>query len=186
VRAFLALELSPEIKTALSDLLRKLKRLAPPSIGWVSEEGMHLTLKFLGEIDDGLAARVARSLRDVAAGTEGFPLTVHGTGRFPEGPRPPRVLWAGVAESPGLMDFQARLESALAALGLPPEERPFHPHLTLGRVRSSGGLRTVVDELERRREVVFGTMDVRGASLFRSVLKPGGAEHTVLDRGDFR
>jgi RNA 2',3'-cyclic 3'-phosphodiesterase len=178
MRAFVAIELAPDIKSALADLIRRLKRIDRGGIGWVREEGMHLTLKFLGEIEESRIASVGAAMDEAAAPAEPFLLEVRGTGYFPSA-RAPRVLWAGLSPAPGLDALQARLESALESLGFERESRPFHPHLTLGRVRSAAGIRDILTELDLRKHASFGTMTAAKIALVQSVLKPGGAEYSV-------
>jgi 2'-5' RNA ligase len=180
VRVFIAIDLDPHIKTNLTGFLTHLKNLGRARISWVRQEGMHLTLKFLGEVDEPLLEKVKALLQEVGAVSRPFLLKVRGTGVFPPGARNPRVLWVGVEEDPALGELQARLESSLKKLGFPREDRPFHPHLTLGRVKSPGDLRLVLAELEKRRDDVFGEMMARTIILFRSTLKATGAEYAPL------
>ena len=137
MRTFIAIDLEPSLKQNLCDLLRRLKKLNDRSVSWVRESGMHLTLKFLGEIDEDQAVNIAEILKNVCSISSSFPLSLRGTGFFPANARNPRVLWIGIIEEPALMNLQACLESELERLGFPKEERPFHPHLTIGRIKSS-------------------------------------------------
>ena len=186
MRAFIAVDLAPEIKTVLSDLLRKLKRIAPPAIHWAREESMHVTLKFLGEIDENQAAGISRVIATIAGETPAFSLTVRGAGTFPPSPRPPRVLWVGLEECPPLLALQANLEAALEARGFPREKRPFHPHLTLGRIKAPGGLGAVLEAVRKNETSLWGEMTAGELVLFRSLLRPSGAEYTPLEKGIFR
>jgi len=179
MRTFIALDLDPEVKRSISDFQRKLRRLAPPSVSWTKENGMHLTLKFLGEIDDSRADRCREKLSPIVGSTPAFDLSIRGTGTFPPG-RHPRILWVGIQAPPDLARLQTLVEGAAEELGIPREERPFHPHLTLGRVRSPGGLQAVLAELEKARERDFGRMTVRTLVLYQSVLRPTGAEYSPL------
>jgi len=183
MRAFIAVDLPPEIKADLSGLIRKLKRIAPPAISWAREEGMHVTLKFLGEIEEETAAGIGRAMTIVAGKAKGFAVAVRGAGMFPPPPRPPRVVWIGLEDSPPLMTLQAGLEAALETLGFPREQRPFHPHLTLGRIKAPGGLGAVLDAIRKTENVRWGEMNVGELVLFRSVLRPAGAEYTPIEKG---
>jgi len=185
MRSFVAIEIDPAIKRTVADFQRKLRRLGPSSVSWTREDGMHLTLKFLGEIDESQAARLRESLAGIAAATASFGLSVRGTGAFPPG-RPPRVLWVGVEAPSGFAELQASVEAAAASVGIAPEDRPFHPHLTLGRVRAPGGLQPLLAELERAGGTEFGVMTARALVLFQSVLKPTGAEYSPLGIFEFR
>jgi 2'-5' RNA ligase len=181
MRTFIAIDLNPEIKARISDLVRRLKRLDSGKIGWVKETGMHLTLKFLGEIDEGQAESVKSFLREVSGTAKSFGLSVKGTGFFPPAPKSPRVLWAGIVEQPHLLELQDRIESGLEKLGFSRESRPFHPHLTLGRVRSAAGLSGVLAELGKWKDFEFGEMTIRRFILMKSTLLSTGAEYSSLE-----
>ena len=144
MRTFIALDLDSEIKARLSDLLRRLRWRGPKGVSWARESGLHITFKFLGEIDEARAARVAETMQAAAAAVPDFALRVRGTGAFPPPPRPQRVLWVGTNEQAAVLDLQARLEVGLEGLGFDRESRPFHPHLTLGRVKSGSGPREAI------------------------------------------
>lgn len=175
MRTFIAIDLDPELKARIDDLVRVLKKTRA-DVRWISTSGMHLTLKFLGEIDQPQAVDVVRVLQAVASRHGRFPLSLQGTGAFPEG-RKPRVLWVGIREAGELMALQLEIDKELEALGYSREVRPFHPHLTLGRVKGPGRLGSVLEELDRRRDIVFGEMTARTVTFFESVLKPEGAEY---------
>src|SRR5207253_3798460 len=103
-------------------------------VNWVSGEGIHVTLKFLGEVGDDREAEITAALERAAAGARTLPLALGGFGVFPDFRRP-RVVWAGIAPEPGLEILQHRVEQEVAPLGFPTEARPFRPHVTLGRAR---------------------------------------------------
>jgi RNA 2',3'-cyclic 3'-phosphodiesterase len=182
MRTFIAIDLDGPLKDKLKALVRELAPLAP-NIRWVQTPGMHLTLKFLGEIPDDTAAAVDKALRTIAAGSPRFILRLKGLGTFPPGRSQPRVLWIGVEAGPPLAAIQKDIESAAAGLGFEPEPREFRPHLTLGRVKYPGRLERLLQEMEKFRGQDFGEMEVVRLTFFRSVLTPGGAEYSVL--GEF-
>lgn len=180
MRAFIAIDLDAAIKTAVEALVRRLKARGA-EVRWVDEGGMHLTLKFLGWIDESRVARIECVLSDVARRHASFPLRLEGTGAFPA-ERSPRVLWIGVAAEPRVLALQADLETALEAEGFEREGRAFTPHLTLGRVKGQGRLAGTMSELARHRGDVFGEMTVRALSLFESRLHPDGAEYRIVSQ----
>ncbi len=182
LRAFIAIDLAPEIKAGLRELVRTL-RATRADVRWVEPDGMHLTLKFLGEIDAARTVCVRELLTATARRHPAFPLALEGTGAFP-GDRAPRVFWAGVAAGPELESFYKDLEAALAAEGFEPEAREFRPHLTLGRVKGPGRLGDAAAELDRRRTDSFGAMTVRRLALFESRLGPGGASYRIVDEAE--
>jgi 2'-5' RNA ligase len=179
MRTFIAVDLSSEIKDRLSSLIRTLRPLGA-AVKWVSRESMHLTLKFLGEIDEQGAEAVRAMLSTSLSGIGPIPLACRGTGYFPPGSKSPRVLWAGIEAAPALARLQENVESGCVRLGFPREERPFQPHLTLGRVKSPSRLAPLLAEFERRREEDFGRMEAQRLTFFRSRLNPSGAEYSVL------
>jgi 2'-5' RNA ligase len=185
VRTFIAIDLDPAVKANLSGLVQRLKKSDPQGgVSWVREAGMHLTLKFLGEIEETKVGPVVAAMEEAARPATPFVLQVRGTGFFPNA-RFPRVLWVGISPSAALDSLQTRLEKLLASLGFDRESRPFHPHLTLGRVRSAAGLRGAITELDLQKNADFGTMTATKIALFQSVLRPAGAEHSVLKECPF-
>jgi 2'-5' RNA ligase len=185
MRTFIAVELTPELKAGLQDLIRRLKGKGG-DVKWAGAHGLHLTLKFLGEISAEEARTVEAVLRTVAGRHAAFPLEVKGTGVFPPEAKNPRVLWTAIEAGEALAALQRDLELELEKAGFPREERPFRPHLTLGRVKGSRGLRDTVAELERHRETVFGGMTVSRVAFFQSTLRPTGAEYSVLAEVEFK
>lgn len=179
MRTFIAIDLDESLKRALEMFAGELKNLTR-SIRWVGSTGMHLTLKFLGEISEADAARVSTALEGTAARHGVFTLVLEGTGTFPPGRRALRVLWAGAIPVPPLLSLQEDIEREMASLGFEREKRPFHPHLTLGRVKSASGLDALVQEIGQQQNRKFGEMSVQKFIFFQSTLKPSGAEYTVL------
>lgn len=179
MRTFIAIDLDDSLKRALEALAGELRLLAR-SVRWIGASGMHLTLKFLGEISEADAARVSSVLEEVAPRHQIFGLVLEGTGTFPSGGRDPRVLWVGVASGPPLLALQEDIERELEKLGFEREKRPFHPHLTLGRVKFPSRLDHLVQEMRKHKDQRFGEMSVQKFTFFQSTLKPSGAEYAVL------
>jgi len=179
VRTFIALETSAEIKARLSDFVARLKRTGA-DVKWVELQGMHLTLKFLGETTPGFLEGVEAGLAAAAGRGRPVPLEVVGTGAFPPRSRSPRVLWAGIVADPALAELQTGVEAEMEKLGFAAERRPFFPHLTLGRVKGPSGLARALAEMEKEKAASFGKMTVERVTLFQSKLRPQGAEYTVI------
>jgi 2'-5' RNA ligase len=179
LRAFIAIDLDPELKAAVRDLVRKLEAVRA-DVRWTRPDGHHLTLKFLGEIDDAASARVRPVLKAAASRHRPFPLRLVGTGAFP-GARNPRVLWIGVDAGPELAALQADLEKALEQEGFPPEDRAFKAHLTLGRVKGRDRLDKAMAELAARSGDDFGGMTATKIALFESRLRPDGADYHIVE-----
>jgi 2'-5' RNA ligase len=135
IRSFIAVELPLELKQALSRLQAKMKSASGAPVRWVEPNNIHLTLKFLGDIDIEITGRITAALEDAARSMHPFDIGVSGLGVFPDLKRV-RIVWVGLTgELAKLEQFQQRIEAGLAPLGFPPEGRPFTPHLTIGRVR---------------------------------------------------
>jgi RNA 2',3'-cyclic 3'-phosphodiesterase len=146
-------------------------------VAWVAETNLHVTLKFLGQIDDARVPSLVSALAAAAAGLTGFEVGVRGLGAFPSATRP-RVVWAGL-DAPQLTALANAVDAALASLGFPRESRPFSAHVTLGRVRESRRPnRALAAALGR--PVDFGFLAVSHVSLMRSELSPRGARYTEL------
>lgn len=179
MRTFVAIALDKKIKDSLSALIRNLDTVGR-NIRWVKPQGMHLTLKFLGEISQDKVSEVESVLGKIAKDYLPFPLCFKGTGTFPSGARFPRIVWGGIGKSDSLERIQTRVENELQKIHFPRDKRKFHPHLTLGRVKNPQNLDTVIRTLDLHKESDFGEMTVNRITLFKSTLKPSGAEYTVL------
>jgi 2'-5' RNA ligase len=179
VRVFIALELPLAIKEAVAAIQRELMT-SEAHVGWVRPEGMHLTLKFLGEVLPSRLLEIETALSSAAEGTGSLKITVHGIGVFPN-PKNPRVIWLGIRpEDDRLKRLQERIDRAMAPLGFPPEKREFHPHLTLGRVKSSRGLDDLMKAIAVRHNVLAGDGALDQLHLIQSELKPGGAVYKTI------
>ena len=179
MRTFIAVPMSQQCHDLLGDLQGKMRPLGA-DVRWVATSSIHLTLKFLGEIDPALVPRLVDSLRNSSAGVSPFKLRLQGLGGFPN-VRSPRVIWCGVeGETDRLLLLQEKVEKACADLGFTPENRPFHPHLTLGRVQGKRNLQQLLDYIKIAPDFEQG-FDADRYHLFKSVLTPRGAIYTVLE-----
>jgi 2'-5' RNA ligase len=182
IRAFLALDHPEAVGRTIAAAQDRLKKCIHGEIRWVRPEGIHLTLKFFGDIPQNAVAEIAAVVEKKAVETQPFALAIGGMGVFPD-PHRPRVLWLGMkGELERLLGFQQTLERALQEIGFPSEERPFRPHLTLGRIRPSGprGLAGLDKALEKDGETAGGEFLAAGISLMQSTLTPQGAIYTRL------
>lgn len=178
IRTFIAVEVPESIKGVALALQDDLKRV-DCRVSWTKPAGMHLTLKFLGDTDQGLIEEIGAALNEIAAEHRQFPLSLGKAGAF--GGRNPRVLWLGFDESPELSRLQMEVENAVAQFGFSKENRKFHSHLTLCRVKDNQGASELVEILESS---VFETetFEVDELVFFKSELKPAGAVYTPLNR----
>jgi 2'-5' RNA ligase len=183
IRSFVAIELTDEAKKALARLRRELERDEHRFIKWVDPGGIHLTLKFLGNIPSKRVTEITEAMKEAAQGISPFRLEIAGLGAFPS-LKQARVLWVGVGgQLDKLSTLQQEIDSALAALGFGREERPFVPHLTLARVREA----TSPTDRRRFSDLVGSTafegrypIEVEAVRLMRSQLTPAGAIYTCL------
>ncbi|MCD4690782.1 RNA 2',3'-cyclic phosphodiesterase [bacterium] len=181
IRTFVALELSPDLKDGILSLIDELNARGVRA-SWSRASTLHVTLKFLGDVEEALAPDLVTAIACAAAEVPPFVFDTTSMGAFPS-PARPRVVWLGVEPADGLHDLQEAVERELTPLGFPREKRSFHPHITLGRIREGGqacpsaDLSALIAELPvpRGRTVVDDVM------LVRSTLSPRGAHHEVLE-----
>jgi len=184
LRLFAALELPAEWQTGLEAVIHHLKTSIPRGgVRWVRPEGIHLTLKFFGEVAADQAPTIQNALTQATQGLPPVALEADHLGVFPN-PLQPRVVWIGVAgEVEKLGQLQKALEASLTHLGFPPEARGFTPHLTLGRVTESlqsGDRQALTEALTRLPMGPFPSWTATSLSLIRSELRPSGAVYTRL------
>ena len=183
VRAFIAIHISMVASRALADVIERLRTAIPRGVRWVDPEGVHLTLKFLGNIDPGLTDQVLVGVQRSGQCSTPFQLHLAGLGMFPNDRRP-RVLWAGVSgDLDALGELNERVEAAMSDLGFPKERRPFSPHLTIGRVRegfSSGQGPGIAEYVSAALIEPTEPWWVESLHLVRSNLTPRGADYTSL------
>ncbi|MGB9906538.1 MAG: RNA 2',3'-cyclic phosphodiesterase [Candidatus Saccharicenans sp.] len=179
MRIFIAIDLTPEIKTRLAQTVRWLKPIAM-NIKWVAPENYHLTLKFIGEVTESQVEIIKTVLEEVAARHGSFRLAVKGSGSFPPGQSRMRVIWVGLEAGPELQALQSDLEDSLGRRGFEREERPFSPHLTIGRAREAQRQDRLKAELEKLGSKEFGVMEVKEINLFQSLLRPNGPEYKII------
>jgi RNA 2',3'-cyclic 3'-phosphodiesterase len=178
IRAFVAIQIDPKTVENISAAVARLKTQMP-GVRWVAQENIHLTLKFLGEVDEARVDPIARSLEDAIRPFPRFIINAKGLGVFPDLKRP-RIVWVGLI-SRRLSALASAVERAFESLGFEPEKRDFAPHLTIGRWRDSkGSKRSLVEAIENWKDYEFGQSVVEKAILFQSVLKPEGAVYQVL------
>jgi 2'-5' RNA ligase len=178
IRAFIATNIDSRIIREVAETIVQLRR-AIPEVRWVAPDNIHLTVKFLGDIDPSRVDPIANALEQALTLFPRFTINAKGLGVFPD-LRRPRVLWVGL-EGGQLAKLAAQVEVALEPLGFLPEARGFQPHLTIGRwPRFGGRAKNLLEELERWKCHDYGASKVETVTLFQSVLKPDGALHQPL------
>jgi len=178
MRTFAAIPLPAECQSMLEQMQQKLRSFGA-EVGWVAIPSIHLTLKFLGEVDPETIPKLAEALEVSSASEHSFELRLRGLGCFPS-QRSPRVIWCGIeGDAEALSRLQQKVEMPCSEFGFPPETRAFRPHLTLGRVKGKRNLQPLVDcikigsDLER-------SFKVDHYNIYKSTLRPHGAVYTVL------
>lgn len=181
LRVFCAIELPSEVRARVAAHIATLRAGAPRvRASWERVEKLHITLKFLGEIEqDRIEALTRAAARAAATSAQGFDLGIEGAGAFP--PRGlPRVLWLGVTDPSGEMArLQSRLEEECATEGFAREKRPFRPHLTIARLRTPEGARRLAETHQETgfEAVRFAATELR---VVRSELGPGGSLYSTV------
>jgi len=181
-RLFVAIELPASVRRKLTEHIDRLRNALPEArASWVRAENLHLTLKFLGDIQIAKVETLAAAVQCAASKSGPFEIVVGDCGAFP--PRgQPRVLWIGIDDLYDRLDLlKQHVEAQCEDIGLPREQRPFHPHLTIARLRQPRGARHLAElhkEFGFDRET-FLTTDL---TLIRSELGSAGARHTIVAR----
>jgi 2'-5' RNA ligase len=174
VRSFVAVEIPDAIRSEVGRLQQDLKRSAE-GVRWVRPDRMHLTLVFLGEVENDYAEPAAGPLAEACGEHGAFEAALGGLGAFPN-PSRARVAWVGMKQGgDALVRLQASVSRALEGMGYQPERRRFSPHLTLGRLRMPGDVSRLVG-----RDFSGTRFTVERVTLFKSVLRPEGPQYTRL------
>src|SRR5947207_1772995 len=173
MRCFVAIALPPAVRNLVVQVQEALRR-ADADVKWVEEENLHLSMKFLGDVDEDPLARLKGILSVEALRWPGMNLEYGGVGAFPDH-GPPRVVWAGCAgDVEKLAALAGAIERSAEQVGVERERRPFVAHLTIGRVRSERNLKRLASAIENQRHVPLGKDDVREFVLYQSTLTPNG------------
>jgi 2'-5' RNA ligase len=174
MRLFLAIPIDKPILDALAGATDKLRETRAP-VRWVRPEGMHLTLKFLGDTEPGRVEPLVEAIADVTEGIMPFPISVAGSGAYPK-IRSPRVLWAGVMENSGTLKRLVKsIEEEGEKLGFEREKREFSPHITIGRVKGNMNIARLIAAVKEIKDVHWGDQEAGEVVLYSSELNPGGA-----------
>ena len=178
IRTFIAFDTPAEIKMEMASLQSQLKK-SDADVRWESAEKFHATIKFLGNVEEALLQGIITKIQGICAQHRSFQVVFRNVGGFPN-VKSPRVLWIGCENPDGrLLPLKNALDSGLLPEGFEVEDRPFHPHVTLGRVKSLRGKNDLTPMLEKL------TLEPRVATVaeiivMKSTLKPQGAVYTVL------
>lgn len=177
MRLFVAMDLSEEVRAALTQFCEKL-RGDFPSARWVRTEGIHVTLKFIDEMNEDRVAAIESALAAVKSSGP-VEMKFRSTGFFPDARRP-RVFWVGIEGSPNLEEIAALVETQLEPLGIARESREFKPHLTLARIQDARGIEQLHDAVRRHGSIEFGSVRTNEMHLYQSQLGRGGSKYIRL------
>jgi 2'-5' RNA ligase len=182
IRTFIAVEIAPAVREAAAELVGEL-RASGADVKWVDPANMHLTVKFLGDVDSRHVHEVCRAVEKTVAGLPRFELELRGAGAFPNARRP-RTVWLGAGQGGQEVGILAEaLEEAMERLGFRREARRFHPHLTLGRVRRGrAGLDELARLLAEYADFEVGRTTVTEVVTFSSELGRSGPTYEALGR----
>jgi RNA 2',3'-cyclic 3'-phosphodiesterase len=179
MRTFIAIPLPNECQVLLDQMQQSL-RACNADVRWVAIPSIHLTLKFLGEADPEAIPKLHLLLSEACKSEHRIELRLHGLGCFPNA-RNPRVIWCGIdGETDSLLRLQHVVDSSCAQLGFAPEDRPFRPHLTLGRVQGRRNTQPLMDRIAVGNDLACSFQADR-FHVYKSSLKPQGAVYTVLN-----
>lgn len=178
IRSFIAVDTAPEVKAAIVDVEDKL-RATNAEVRWESIEKFHITLKFLGNVEGAKLHSLENRLEEVLSPFSAFNMTYQGVGCFPN-QHHPRIIWIGAENEDGtLRRIQETIEGVAESFGFQREEREFHPHITIGRVKGSRNLKALVSELGDASFAPHSSL-ITEVLLMKSDLKPTGSVYTVL------
>ncbi|MFY9801793.1 MAG: RNA 2',3'-cyclic phosphodiesterase [Candidatus Acidiferrales bacterium] len=182
MRLFVALALPDAVRFAFAELIAQLQPKSR-SARWARPESLHVTLKFLGSTDSGKLDAIRATLATIHSAQ---PIEMHfrALGFFPN-EFAPRVIWSAIAATPNIFELAAAIEQALTTLGFAPESRPFVPHLTLARLKSSKGSENLVRASDALKSYDFGSARESEFHLFESFTKPSGSEYKKLSTFSF-
>jgi len=184
IRCFVAIEIPDNIKKEIDQYIYNLKKISS-EVKWIKASSMHITLKFLGEIESGLYNRVGDSLKSVNEVSNPFKIQIKDFGAFPNSKKP-RVVWLGLNPNPGdsLTKLFNWIDGKTAELGFERENRKFSPHLTLGRIKYPGNYSSIFEYMENNslKDLEFTATQI---VLMRSQLRPAGAHYTVINNYPF-
>ncbi len=178
IRAFIAVRIEADMVQKISEAQSQLKRNLG-GIRWVRKENLHLTLKFLGQVEENRITPIMTALEEALRAIPRFTMSGRGIGVFPD-IKTARILWVGL-KSEKLSSLATAVEVAVETIGFKREKRDFSPHLTIGRWRSfKGQSEQLKQEVERWKDYNFGESQVEETVFFQSILKPQGAEYSPL------
>lgn len=178
IRTFAAVNLAPDLRDRIFGTQEELKK-ADAHVTWVPAQNLHISLAFIGDIFSSRTKDISIALDEAAAGTSRFEVDIQGLGAFGKKDSP-RVVWVGVINAEPLTEFYTKIKNLFAAIDIRLEDRPYRPHITLGRVKSGRNRHELLDAMKQYEQVVFGRITVSSIDLMKSTLHPSGASYGML------
>lgn len=177
-RTFVAVLIDEHIRESISRVQNEVKKLAP-DVKWVAPENLHVTLKFLGDVQEDALPEVFSAVEKAAGSVRSFELAMSGLGAFPN-PQRARVVWVGAEKGrEELIELAAAVEAELVSTGFAREEKPFKAHVTIGRIRDRAP-RGLAEALTQVEADALGSQRVSGVVVMSSDLRPGGPVYSVM------
>lgn len=187
MRTFFCIELSDEVTSKLAKIIASFRNNTEAKVNWVDKENLHITMKFLGNIDPGKTETIKEKSKKAADSVSPFKMTLDKIGVFPN-LRRLRVIWVGSREEPGeVHKLNRNLEGELKKIGFDPEGRKYIPHITLGRVkeRDQSKVKPLADQVESYRIEETIPAEADGLTLMESKLTPEGPIYTPVFKHSF-
>ena len=185
IRAFIAIELNKETQAYLAGVQSELKK-TEANIKWVKPENIHLTLKFLGNITPSQITRIKEILREISQENTEFSIELSKVGVFPK-KESPRAIWIGISSNQDkVIKIAEGLEEKLLSTGVPKEKKSFHPHITIGRVKSNLNRQVLVEKLKSLDMPQKSSQSVNKLTLFKSTLTSNGPIYQILKESSFK
>ena len=181
MRTFIGIDLPEEIKDNLKELIEKLKKIRESKL--VKKENLHITLKFLGEVEEEKITLINRKLQNCTKEFENFNVKIKGIGVFPSEKRV-KVLWVGVEDEENLKKLNEKIEDELKNFGFE-KEKEFVAHITIARFKSIPNLNLIKDLMEKYKDVLFGQFIVKNFQLYESKLTPFGPIYKIIESYEF-
>jgi 2'-5' RNA ligase len=181
VRCFIALDLPTQIIDQISSYITLLKKEIPMGVSWVKAENIHITLKFLGDVEDRALPDIEEAIKKTSSDQNSFLFEISNSGAFPNWNKP-RILWLGFEYSKEIHELVSSLENNLRPLGFMPEARPFSPHLSIGRIKETirPNLFPILENILKNQRQINGSFRVEFLRLYKSDLHPEGPTYSIL------
>lgn len=179
IRAFIAVEIYDQAKQKISGLISNLKK-SDTDLKWITEDQMHITLKFLGNVDKNAIQGISEEISNISSTFNSFRINFYKIGAFPD-LKHPNVLWLGIDKGASdLKMLNKKIENALGKLGFKVENREFKPHLTLARIKSLKNISNLTKLVEEMDFNSWDDLEINKLALYQSSLTPKGAIHTII------